>query len=174
MGLLTEHMQHTVEEQLGFIATVRPDGTPNLSPKGTTAVWDDDHLIFAHIRSPGTVANLRVNPNIEINVVDQLSRTGYRFSGVASVHEAGETFERGVRFYQARGTPQAAERIRAVVIIEVRRVSRLTSPAYDLGATEAELRDIWLDRIVGLSRAPEAGLETSDATTGYRRRAPKP
>jgi len=29
------------------VATVRPDGTPNLSPKGTTAVWDDDHLVSA-------------------------------------------------------------------------------------------------------------------------------
>jgi hypothetical protein len=36
------------------------DGT-NLSPKGRTAVWDDDHLIFANIRSPGTLANLRSN-----------------------------------------------------------------------------------------------------------------
>ena len=30
------------EQRLGFVATVCPDGTPNLSPKGTTAVWDDD------------------------------------------------------------------------------------------------------------------------------------
>jgi len=49
-------MKRVVEEQrLGFVATVCPDGTPNLSPKGTTAVWDDDHLVFANIRSPGMV-----------------------------------------------------------------------------------------------------------------------
>ena len=35
-------MKRVVEEQrLGFVATVSPDGTPNLSPKGTTAVWFD-------------------------------------------------------------------------------------------------------------------------------------
>jgi len=39
------------EQRLGFVATVCPDGTPNLSPKGTTAVWDDDHIVFADIRS---------------------------------------------------------------------------------------------------------------------------
>jgi predicted pyridoxine 5'-phosphate oxidase superfamily flavin-nucleotide-binding protein len=48
MGILTADMRRMVEEQqLGFIATVCADGTPNLSPKGTTAVWDDEHLVFA-------------------------------------------------------------------------------------------------------------------------------
>jgi predicted pyridoxine 5'-phosphate oxidase superfamily flavin-nucleotide-binding protein len=41
-GVLTADMKRVVEEQrLGFVAAVCPDGTPNLSPKGTTAVWDD-------------------------------------------------------------------------------------------------------------------------------------
>lgn len=36
---LTEEMQRLVEEQrLALVATVCPDGTPNLSPKGTIAV----------------------------------------------------------------------------------------------------------------------------------------
>ncbi|HEX6676706.1 MAG TPA: pyridoxamine 5'-phosphate oxidase family protein [Actinomycetes bacterium] len=37
------------EQRLGFVATVCPDGTPNLSPKGTVAVWDDQHLVFVVI-----------------------------------------------------------------------------------------------------------------------------
>ena len=45
MSMLNSEMKRMVERQrLGFVATVCPDGTPNLSPKGTTAVWDDDHL----------------------------------------------------------------------------------------------------------------------------------
>jgi hypothetical protein len=77
MGVLTADMKRIVEEQrLGFVATVCPDSTPNLSPKGTTAVWDDDHLVFANIRSPGTLANLRQNANVEVNVVDPLLRKG--------------------------------------------------------------------------------------------------
>jgi predicted pyridoxine 5'-phosphate oxidase superfamily flavin-nucleotide-binding protein len=47
-GILTEDMRRVVREQrLGFVATVCPDGTPSLSPKGTTAVWGGDHLVFA-------------------------------------------------------------------------------------------------------------------------------
>jgi predicted pyridoxine 5'-phosphate oxidase superfamily flavin-nucleotide-binding protein len=152
VGILSEEMKRAVDTQLGFVATVCPDGTPNLSPKGTTAVWDDDHLVFAHIHSPGTVANLRTNPNIEINVVDQLVRKGYRFRGTAVVHTDGEVFERGIRFYEARGTPKARERVGAIVIITVEQALPVTSPAYDLGSTEDELRELWLARLTGHQR----------------------
>src|SRR5215468_11990204 len=86
MGILTEDMRRVVEQQrLGFIATVCPDGAPNLSPKGTTAVWDDEHLVFADICSPSTIANLRHSPVLEINVVDSLLRKGYRFKGPPTI-----------------------------------------------------------------------------------------
>jgi predicted pyridoxine 5'-phosphate oxidase superfamily flavin-nucleotide-binding protein len=67
---LTADMQRVVIEQsLGFVATVTPHGRPNLSPKGTTTVLDSRHLMFADIASPGTVANLAANPNVDVNVV---------------------------------------------------------------------------------------------------------
>ncbi|HTS54181.1 MAG TPA: hypothetical protein VMH26_12975 [Burkholderiales bacterium] len=43
--------------------------------------------VFANIRSPGTLSNLRQNANVEVNVVDPFVRKGYRFKGVASVLE---------------------------------------------------------------------------------------
>jgi len=147
MGILTDDMRRVVEAELGFIATVCPDGTPNLSPKGTTAVWDEDHLVFADLRSPGTVDNLRANSSIEINAVDQLLRVGYRFKGTGAVHTEGDVFERGVRFYEGRGTVRARERIRGIVIVTVERVLRVTSPLYDLGLTEDEVRAISIRRL---------------------------
>ena len=43
-GILPKDIRQVVREQrLGFVATACPDGPPNLSPKGTTAVWDGDH-----------------------------------------------------------------------------------------------------------------------------------
>ena len=153
MNILTDDMKRVVEAELGFIATVCPDGTPNLSPKGTTAVWDDTHLVFADIHSPGTVTNLRDNPSIEINVVDQLVRKGYRFKGTAVVHTEGDVFEQGVQFYEARGTVRARERIRSIVVIEVDRAEPVISPAYDLGMTEDELREIYLRRLIAAGEA---------------------
>src|SRR5437899_8153854 len=97
VGILTPDMKRVVAEQrLGFVATVCPDGTPNVSPKGTTDVWDDDHLFFADLRSPQTIRNLRLNPAIEVNVVDQVVRKGYRFKGTAVVLDEGEDFERAL------------------------------------------------------------------------------
>src|SRR5678815_4641206 len=117
MGLLTADMKRVVEEQrLGFVATVCRDGTPNLSPKGTTAVWDDDHLVFANIRSPGTLANLRRNANVEVNVVNPFVRKGYRFKGVASVLESGPVYDTAITFYKERGVVNA---IREIVIVHV-------------------------------------------------------
>ena len=102
--MLTADMKRVVEEQrLGFVATVCPDGTPNLSPKGTTAVWDDERLVFANIRSPRTIANLRRNPSVEVNVVDPFLRKGYRFKGTASVLESGALYEEALEFYRRRG-----------------------------------------------------------------------
>jgi uncharacterized protein len=140
MSVLTKDMRRVVEEQqLGFVATVCPDGTPNLSPKGTTAVWDDDHLVFADICSPGTIANLRRNPAIEINVVDNLSRKGYRFKGTATILE-GSRFEQALAFYRHRGSTSAKQHI---VLIKVERAAPLISPAYDQGQSEAQISAQW-------------------------------
>lgn len=139
MGILTDDMKRVISEQrLGFVATVCPDGTPNLSPKGTMAVWDDGHLIFVDIRSPNTVANLRQNPAIEVNTVDQLLRKGYRFKGTAEVLDAGPLFDQVLESRRARG---AANPMRALVFMTVERALPITSPAYDLGVSEKEIRD---------------------------------
>ncbi len=129
-----------VDAGLGFVATINADGTPNLSPKGTLGVWDDEHLVFADIASPNTSANLERNPAVAINVVDPLIRRGYRFAGTAVVHRRGSGFESGVKFYEDRGTAEARARIRAVVMIAVASARPVRSPAYALGATEEELR----------------------------------
>jgi predicted pyridoxine 5'-phosphate oxidase superfamily flavin-nucleotide-binding protein len=142
---LTDDMQRVVREQsLGFVATVTPDGRPNLSPKGTTTVFDDAHLMFADIVSPGTVANLAANPNVEVNVVDPVARKGYRFKGEASVYTSGEMYERGLAVMREQGFTTAPERIRSIVIIAVSDAAPLISPAYDIGATEADVRARWL------------------------------
>jgi predicted pyridoxine 5'-phosphate oxidase superfamily flavin-nucleotide-binding protein len=139
---LTADMQRVLNEQrLGFVASVCEDGTPNLSPKGTTTVWDDEHIVFADICSPGTIANIRHHPIVEINVVDPVSRKGYRFKGTATIHEQGPIFEQGLAFYRQRGTVSP---IRSIVLVHVERALPLISPAYDQDKTEEEIRAAWL------------------------------
>jgi predicted pyridoxine 5'-phosphate oxidase superfamily flavin-nucleotide-binding protein len=146
MGILTDDMKRVIAEQrLGFVATVCPDGTPNLSPKGTTAVHDDDQLVFIDIRSPRTVANLRANPAVEINVVDQIVRKGYRFKGRGEVVEEGPRLAKLLRGYESGGImlTEAGKRARAVVLVQVERAAPLISPGYDWVESEEEMRAHW-------------------------------
>ncbi len=139
MATLTADMKRVIAEQkLGFVATVSADGSPNLSPKGTMLVLGDDSIMFADIRSPATIANLGLNPRMKINFVDFFSRTGYRFKGEARVVPRGtpEFTELFARFPKSK----LGDRYRAIVVMRVTKITPLVSPAYDIGATEQELR----------------------------------
>ena len=147
MAILTDDMKRVVREQsLGFVATVCPDGTPNLSPKGTTTVWDDDPLVFADIVSPGTISNLRQNPAVEVNVVDPITRCGYRFKGRAEVHVDGAVFDAVIARYRTNDSI-AATQAKSVAIIAVESAAPLVSPAYDSGLTVDEVVDRSLRRL---------------------------
>jgi hypothetical protein len=140
MGILTEDMKRVVsEQQLGFHATVCPDGSPNLSPKGSTRVWDDDNLFFADICSPQTVANIRAGSLVEVNVVDPFVRKGYRFKGPASIHGPGSPiFSEGINRLMASGSA-TSDRANTIVLIQVRSASPLISPVYDGATTESDV-----------------------------------
>jgi len=143
MGILTQEIKEFVKQaKLGFVATVCPDGTPNLSPKGTTTVWDDDHLVFADIHSPGTTSNLLENPSIEINIVNVFTRKGYRFKGVGKVLSRGTLFEEVNTVYRNAG---ANYKINHIVLIKVERVIPLRSPVYDTDIAEDEVIKRWTD-----------------------------
>ena len=141
MGLLTNEIKNLIEQQkLGYVATVSPDNTPNLSPKGTISVWDDEHLVFADIKSPNTMANLEKNPSLEINVVDPITRKGYRFKGTGTILSSGQEYDKIISYYSNIGIKS---KIGRVVLIKVSSVNNVTSPLYDLGYTEEEIKKRW-------------------------------
>jgi predicted pyridoxine 5'-phosphate oxidase superfamily flavin-nucleotide-binding protein len=143
MGILSVRIKEFVNQQkLGFIATVCPDGTPNLSPKGTLIAVDDSHLAFLDICSPGTSDNLAQNPWIEINVVDFFLRKGYRFKGKAEVISGGDVFNSVLSIY---GDAAKKYTVKNVVRVRVERVLEITSPVYDTGAVESEVEKRWVD-----------------------------
>lgn len=150
--MLTADMRAVLETaRLCFVATVTPDGRPNLSPKGTIRVWDDAHLFFLDIASPQTRANLTHAPWMEINVVDQLSRRGYRFFGSATLHfPSDEIYEEALR--RTYGDAPRIYPATAVVLITIENAAPLFSPAYWAGSDEASLRETWKVRRAELDR----------------------
>jgi predicted pyridoxine 5'-phosphate oxidase superfamily flavin-nucleotide-binding protein len=147
MELSADMQRVVIEQSLGFVATVTADGRPNLSPKGTTTVWDSHHLMFADIASPRTIENLASNPNVEVNVVDPIVRKGYRFKGTATAYTSGPMFDRGLAVLRERGFTTKPERVRSIVVIEITDAAALVSPAYDDGATEETISGRWLHRL---------------------------
>ena len=140
--LITDDIKEFVSRvKLGFVATVCPDNTPNLSPKGTTIVWNDNHLVFADIHSPGTINNLLTNAAIEINIIDIFARKGYRFKGKGMVYSEGDIFEKVINHYRQAGSKHKIDHI---VLVKVERVLPIFSPAYDTGLSEEEIINWWL------------------------------
>ena len=157
--MLTPDMLAVIQSaHLCFAATVTPEGRPNLSPKGTIRVWDDTQLFFLDIASPGTRTNLARTPWLTLNVVEQLSRRGYRFDGRATLHFAGsEVFAEGIRRIFADAVP--SEPAAAVVLLTIERATPLLSPAYWRGADEEALRTAWRERRAALDGEFEAYLD---------------
>lgn len=141
MGLITSKIKEFLDlQKLGYVATVSNDGSPNLSPKGTIIGWDENTIAFADIRSPDTMRNLRQNNSIEINVIDPLTRKGFLFKGTSRIIENGLLFDEIFTNYRKKGVKSP---INAIVLVDVDFVQPVTSPLYDLGIKEDEIKSKW-------------------------------
>lgn len=145
--MLTEEMKALIRAfSAGSVATVNADGTPSVSPKATFVIVDDETLAFGHLRSPGTLANLRANPAVEVCFTDVLSRKAVRVTGTASIVDKVEapqglwdTFNEAWEDY----VPYMPE----FVVIKVSAAELILSPAYDFGFTETGLKAANLERL---------------------------
>ena len=141
MSVITSEIKNFLDVQkLGYVATVSSDGKPNISPKGTIIAWSSTVIAFADIRSPDTMLNLQKNPFVEINVIDPLSRKGYLFSGTAKIIKDTPLYNDILIHYRHNGIQSP---INSIVIVDVSSVSIVTSPLYDLGKTEDEIKLKW-------------------------------
>jgi len=95
MAKLSEEAKKAIAEfGAALVATASKDGKPNVSLKGSFRVLDDEHVIFADIASPRTMANLRENPQLSVMVFDPATRKGCRVWGKAvEILDSGNLFD---------------------------------------------------------------------------------
>ena len=94
MAKLSEEAKKIIGEfGPALIATASKEGKPNVSPKGSFRVFDDEHVIFANIASPRTMVNLKENPQLTAIVFDRSTRKGCRIWGQAEIIDSGEFFD---------------------------------------------------------------------------------
>lgn len=77
---------------------------------------------------------------MEINVVDPITRKGYRFKGTGNILSSGQEYDKIISYYNNVGIKS---KIGRVVLIKVSSVKNVTSPLYDLGYTEEEIKKRW-------------------------------
>lgn len=130
MAKLTEEMKALLEPINGFskelcvIATVREDGVPNIGPKRTCRVYDDETLIFNENTAGEIMKNIKRGSKVAVAVIDRPKLDGYRFIGTAEVHESGKYFDECVKWAEGKlGAPKAA------VVIKIEEIYTLKSGA---------------------------------------------
>ncbi len=124
MAKLTQEMKDLVASQQCFIATVNPDGTPNIGPKRSTRVLDDEHLIYSEVTGKQTWGNVKAGSKVAIAVVDREKMKGFRFLGTPEVIDAGELFDQATAAMVKRGLG----RPKAVVRVKVDKIFNLGVP----------------------------------------------
>lgn len=87
---MTEPLNPNVLHWLGrsvlcWLATVDANGQPNVSPKEVFAPAPDNHLLIAHIASPGSVRNIRQQPRVCVSFIDVFAQRGFKLTGLADV-----------------------------------------------------------------------------------------
>jgi len=110
MAKLTEAMKQMIATQQCFIGTVSADGLPNVAPKRSTRVLDDETLLFSEGTARQTYANVVNGSKVAIAVVNREELDGYRFVGAATVHQSGPVYEQiaAASAQAGRPAPKAA------------------------------------------------------------------
>ncbi len=111
MPKLTQQMRQVLKQQpVVVVATSNGQGQPNVSPKGTLKIVDDDKLVFAELHSLKTWANLRANQRVAVAVIDPQTYEGYQFKGWAELIDEGPLFEEITSLLtRSRNGPQPME-----------------------------------------------------------------
>lgn len=124
MAKLSQEMKDMVATHQCYVATVNEDGTPNIGPKRSTRVLDDEHLAYNEGTAKLTWANVRRGSKVAIAVADREVLKGFRFIGTPEIIDSGELYEKAVAMAKERGFPPP----KAVIRLKVERIYNLGIP----------------------------------------------
>lgn len=130
MATITPEMKDFIEHNLGWVATVSPQGQIDLGPKMSTFVIDDNHIGY-HERTAGQIMrDLRDGSPLVIAFANLEEKKGYRFRGTVTLHDDDALYEEQVKVAEARGTKKPA----VIPVLEVTEIQDLT-PGPTAGTT---------------------------------------
>lgn len=91
---LTDEMRDLLDTALAdgyscLVGTSSRDGWPQISPKGSVMVYDDETLAYWERARRSGLANLLENPKVVVYYSNSEKRIRWRFYGEASIEESG-------------------------------------------------------------------------------------
>ena len=99
--VLHEHINTAFPVHVCLVGTVLPDGFAQITPRGSTMVFDDEHLAVWERGKGTTASNLIEGSKVTVFFrKSQLRESGIlpkggvaRFYGVAAIHRSGDVYE---------------------------------------------------------------------------------
>ena len=113
-------VQEFLPGKMGWVATASKSGQPNVTPKGSLKLLDDQHVMFADLFSLKTRQNLKENPQIAVTVIDPGTAKGYQIKGKAEFLTSGPLFDQMAT--QIKGSPKGLPPLQYLVKITVEAV----------------------------------------------------
>lgn len=121
MSQLTAEMKEMIGSQQCFHATVSKDGIPNIAPKRSTRVFNDETLIFTEGTGGRTYQNILEGSKVAVAVVNREIVDGFRFIGTPEVLTSGEVYENAAEMSVQAGMPKPI----ALVTIRIEEIHSL-------------------------------------------------
>ena len=128
---LTDEMKELFDTALadGFaclVGTATKDGQPQISPKGSVMVFDDETLAYWERARRSGLANLEENPKVVVYYSHPVKRIRWRFYGEASIHDSGPIREDVMSRTVQAELDRDPERLGVAVLIRVDQVGELS------------------------------------------------
>ena len=138
--VLHEHINTAFPAHVCLVATVLPNGFAQVTPRGSTMVYDDDHLALWERGHGSTTANLQNGTKVTVffrkpalREAGILPKGGIaRFYGLAAIHRAGHVYEEVWRRLVQPEKDRDPDRKGYAVLIRVERVEDLGGAALQL------------------------------------------
>ena len=109
-----------------FLGTASKDGVPQISMKGSVAVFDDDTLCYWERAKRSALENVGDNPNVVIFYRNPGKRINWRIHGIAAINESGEKRDRVLSLTPQAELDRDPDLVGVAVLVKVDKITELS------------------------------------------------
>lgn len=121
MPVITNEMKEMIVSHQCFHGTVSKDGIPNVAPKRSTRIYDDNTLLYFEGTGGKTYQNILDGSKDVVAVVNREVRDGFRFVGTPEVFHEGDIYEKYSQISLNEGLPKP----KAIILIKIEEIQTL-------------------------------------------------